>query len=100
MGYTNPVSDSVTTYASVPCLVDYGDNNGTVMEEWGASPFESTAVKNIIDTTINANLAHEETELYYPEYTAPDAGEEFIIITPEAFRNAAERLAEWKNTKV
>lgn len=103
-GYTNPVTDTITTYASVHCLVDYGDNSGTVMEEWGASPFESTAVKNIIDSAINTNLAREERELYIPELYDPDyshfdAGEEFIIITHEWFKDAAERLAVWKNKK-
>jgi len=99
-GYTNPVTDTTTTYTSVNCVVNFGDNNGTVMEEWGASPFESTAVKNIIDSAINTNLAREEAELYVPEYFPVEvAGEEFIIITPQAFKDAADSLAEWKNRK-
>ena len=98
-GYTNPVTDTTTTYTSVNCVVDFGDNNGSVMSKWGASPFESTAIKNIIDSAINANLAREEREFYVPEDSYIYIGEEFIIITPEAYKDAADSLAEWKNRK-
>lgn len=91
----NPATESLQLFDSVDFEVLFTGEDGNFISSLAQNPFEPT--ERILPTLLNGDVAG----LYVEEKEIPLAtvGEEFLIITPAAFRPAAEALSEWKSDK-
>lgn len=95
-GQYNPATDTLTLYDSVDFEAAFAGGSGAFVTEASLNPFESA-------TSVYAGAVLNSSEVL--EYVGPRpletvcSGEELLILTPPAFRQAADDLAQWKRDK-
>ncbi|MGH9843180.1 MAG: C25 family cysteine peptidase, partial [Blastocatellia bacterium] len=91
----NPVTDELKHFESIEIEVGFRGGAAGFVSQSLANSFEN--LNSYLSTVINAGII--------PNFTFPDlrkyfcAGEEYLILTHPDFRAAADRLAQWKNSK-
>ena len=95
-GQYNPATQTLTLFSNVHVALAFEGGNG---QFGGAANFGS--IEDVQDGLLGSLV---NWDLVKKKYTAPPlsvqmVGEEFMILTPPAFRAAADRLAEWKNRR-
>lgn len=94
-GQYNPKTQELTLFESVEFEVGYEGGNGTFITSAALSPFENDNV--FANPVINLDAV---TRYYDPNIRRLYCGgEEFLILTHPDFRQAADRLAQWKSDK-
>ncbi len=94
-GQYNPKSHDLTLFESVEFEVSFEGGKGAFITKEALNPFENT---NIF---VNSVINREAISVYIGEISRKIlcGGEEFLILTHPDFRDAANRLAEWKRSK-
>jgi hypothetical protein len=96
-GQYNPVTEELRLFEEMELRVEFSNGPEGFASEFMAQPFESNP-----DLFFNAVLNVEALTKspFIPELINPNIiGEELIILTHPNFRDAADRLAEWKRQK-
>jgi hypothetical protein len=90
----NPASDLLQLYDRVSVNVDFQGGEGTFLTAASTHAFESN--KSLYQQAV---LNHTSVGLHIdPTIVAKLIGEEFLILTHPDFREAADKLADWKRS--
>jgi hypothetical protein len=95
-GQYNPARKQLTLFSSVDIDLTFEGGRGTFLPSRSLGMFEEASsltlgsVLNSAAAKLNADLLGSLTL---------DQGAEFLILTPPSLRAAADKLAEWKNSK-
>lgn len=95
-GSYDPKGQTYTSYDSVQWDLTFSGGSGAFMTGGAENPFE----KDMMAYT-DVLLNKDDVPRYVEERTFEPAchGEELIIVTHQLFRQAADKLAKWKNDK-
>lgn len=96
-GQYTPQSNQLTLFSQVHLQVTFTGGTGQFVNAQNLSPFESPLPLYAGLALNGAALLAASQQPYTPP--AVLVGEEFMILTPPAFRAAADRLAQWKMQK-
>lgn len=91
-----PKTETYVSYDSVQWTLTFSGGSGAFMTKGSENPFEKEMM-DYTDLLLNKNELPQYVEDRHPEPTCH--GEELIIITHTSFRQAADKLAKWKNDK-
>ncbi len=94
-GRYHPATDTMALYDSVDFEVTFNGGDGVFTTERALSPFDQT-LPMVERVVINVGAL---TEYVDSDPVTTFYGEELLILTPPDLRQAADRLAEWKNDK-
>lgn len=95
-GQYNPVSKWLTLFKEIEFEVRFIGGNGFFLDQSAASPFE-TLLRNYSNLLLNYEGIWTKLDPNFPKRLL--CGEEYLILTHPDFREAADKLSEWKNRK-
>lgn len=95
-GEFDPSTQTLTLRKNVTVNVSFKGGTGKFTTDQSNSPFESIGDVGL-SPLLNAALIKDYVDIIARQWE--HAGEEYMILTYPTFKDAADRLAEWKNKK-
>jgi hypothetical protein len=96
-GQYNPATETMTLFDGVDFEIIFEGGNGAFLSSRSLNPFEGPTGNIFAEATINREVV--KRYVINERIRFWRLGEEFMILTHPNFRDAADKLAAWKNSK-